>query len=151
VTEPLTIAERDALAKIVHERLVAIKDGVHYLSGDERETADLEVANLRQAQAKLGLRDPGYDCKRCDGTRLELGGWMGPTDRSPYPKPCRSCASHFTRRELQAAYARYLHSAPPGIAERGLKTLGQNLSTHSPPSYADGEPPDYAVTTDIPF
>lgn len=46
-------------------------------------------------------------CSRCNGTRLKLGGWMGPTPARRYPDPCSDCSPDLSPRELQAAFVLY--------------------------------------------
>lgn len=37
----------------------------------------------------------------CGGTKLRMGGWMGPTPQRPYPDPCAECWPQATKREVQ--------------------------------------------------
>lgn len=66
------------------------------------------------------------DCAGCGGGRLDLGGWMGPTPEAPYPRTCPECSPDASPRELQTAYAAYLHAMDPGHhLERRLRILGE--------------------------
>lgn len=41
------------------------------------------------------------DCGQCGGSRLMMGGWMGPTPAAPYPEPCPRCSPNLSPRERQ--------------------------------------------------
>lgn len=47
-------------------------------------------------------------CATCNGARLKLGGWMGPTPQRPYPDPCPACSPELSPRERQAAFVAYV-------------------------------------------
>lgn len=48
------------------------------------------------------------DCPTCGGSRLRMGGWMGPTPSAPYPDPCQACSPGMTARERQIAQTQWL-------------------------------------------
>lgn len=47
------------------------------------------------------------DCTMCGGSRLRMGGWMGPTPAAPYPEPC-VCSPDLTPRERQVLQTQWL-------------------------------------------
>lgn len=47
-------------------------------------------------------------CSTCNGSRLKLGGWMGPTPIRRYPDACSDCSPNLAGRALQAAYIAYV-------------------------------------------
>lgn len=59
------------------------------------------------------------DCATCGGTRLLMGGWMGPTPQRPYPDPCPRCAPNLTARERQVIQQEWLldHQDDPRVKE----------------------------------
>lgn len=48
------------------------------------------------------------ECKACEGRRIELGGWMGPTLEAPLPRPCSTCSPDLTNRQIQVAQTQWL-------------------------------------------
>lgn len=48
------------------------------------------------------------DCGACGGSRLRLGGWMGPTHARPFPEPCPVCSADLTPRERQGVQTAWL-------------------------------------------
>lgn len=48
---------------------------------------------------------------RCNGRRLEFGGWMGPTPEAPFPRPC-TCSPDLTPRQIQVIVAEWLLDNP---------------------------------------
>lgn len=59
------------------------------------------------------------DCPNCGGTRLLMGGWMGPTPQRPYPDPCPRCAPDITARERQVIQQEWLldHQDDPRVKD----------------------------------
>jgi hypothetical protein len=59
------------------------------------------------------------DCARCGGSRLMMGGWMGPTPERPYPDPCPVCSADLSGRERQVLQHSWLldHQDEPGVKE----------------------------------
>lgn len=49
---------------------------------------------------------------RCNGQRLEFGGWMGPTPEAPFPRPCPVCSADLTPRQIQVLVAEWLLDNP---------------------------------------
>lgn len=49
---------------------------------------------------------------RCNGQRLEFGGWMGPTPEAPFPRPCSACSADLTPRQIQVLVVEWLLDNP---------------------------------------
>lgn len=146
MSDDLTVAEAQTLDRLIAGRIIAAESVLRFTPSHARALIDAEVKALRSIQDKLRLPKLSYDCDACLGRKLDLGGWMGPTPQAPYPRRCPKCSSTISQRELQDAYARYLHSAPDAIAKRGLDALdGRN--DHEYP-LAGGPPTD---SSDLPF
>lgn len=80
--------------------------------------------------AKVLKREPNHlPCSLCQDTRFDRRDWMGPTRSAPYPRVCPECSPDLEGREMQLAWAAYLHSLPDTEAtarmvERYLEALG---------------------------
>lgn len=62
--------------------------------------------------------DPA-DCATCGGSRLMMGGWMGPTPQRPYPDACPRCSDDISARERQVIQTQWLldHADEPRVKE----------------------------------
>lgn len=86
---------------------------------------EIGVLERRRLQAERHLEEQRAQC-RCDGSGLQLGGWMGPTRQAPYPRRC-VCAAHWTGRELQLAYVRWLVATyDPDVVDERLDVIAFN-------------------------
>lgn len=63
--------------------------------------------------------DPNDPCAMCHGSKLLMGGWMGPTPQAPFPNPCPKCAVDLTPRARQVLQAQWLldHQDEPRVKE----------------------------------
>lgn len=84
--------------------------------------ASVATVSARQRQIDKALkREPNHiPCSLCQDTRLDRRDWMGPTPAAPYPRPCPECSPDLTGREMQLAWATYLHSLPDTEATANL-------------------------------
>lgn len=60
-----------------------------------------------------------FDCATCGGSRLMMGGWMGPTPQRPYPDACPRCSPDLNPRERQVIQTQWLldHADEPRVKD----------------------------------